>query len=461
MSHGPSPLSHSAATRRLRCSSVAIDWLSVSVAWLIFDVVRYHIVGTGFDSAGAFLCSPKVLASQMLFPPVMLALYWLSGYYAAPLSCSRISTLISTATTAFAGTMLVLMAMLLNDLTPRLADDYLLLGSLFGLLLTVVYIPRFILLTRVIRRFRRGQIICRTAEVAVGCPTNLPHHCQSKGRMTIVMTGSAEEALKAAEAGQIDCFLLRQATGQPLEELMPAVATLLPAGMPIYLDRGHTPLTSRRSRHVDLGARPYPDLSRGGLTPSARNFKRVGDVVAGTAAAVVTAPLVLLLAVAVKLTSPGPAFYLQRRVGLHRRPFYMIKLRTMVDGAEDRSGPALSADGDPRVTPLGRLLRKYRLDELPQFINVLRGDMSIVGPRPERPFFAECLARVEPLYTLVHQMRPGITSLGMVRYGYASSIDEMVERLPFDLLYLENAGFIIDMKIIFHTIHTVAAGKGL
>ena len=139
----------------------------------------------------------------------------------------------------------------------------------------------------------------------------------------------------------------------------------------------------------------------------------------------------------------------------------MIKLRTMVDGAEDRSGPALSADGDPRVTPLGRLLRKYRLDELPQFINVLRGDMSIVGPRPERPFFAECLARVAPFYTLVHQMRPGITSLGMVRYGYASSIDEMVERLPFDLLYLENAGFIIDMKIIFHTIHTVAAGKGL
>ena len=132
----------------------------------------------------------------------------------------------------------------------------------------------------------------------------------------------------------------------------------------------------------------------------------------------------------------------------------------MVPGAEP-SGPALSVADDPRITRIGRILRKYRLDELPQFWNVIKGEMSLVGPRPERQHYIDLIVERVPHYSLIHQVRPGITSWGMVKYGYASNVDEMVERLYYDLLYIENVSFGVDMKIIFHTLNTVLSGRGM
>lgn len=127
----------------------------------------------------------------------------------------------------------------------------------------------------------------------------------------------------------------------------------------------------------------------------------------------------------------------------------------------EASGPSLSSENDPRVTRVGRILRKYRLDELPQFWNVLKGEMSLVGPRPEREYFLSRIIAKAPYYVLLLQVRPGITSWGMVKYGYAENVDEMIERSRYDLLYLENISFTVDMKILFHTVHTVATGKGV
>ena len=127
----------------------------------------------------------------------------------------------------------------------------------------------------------------------------------------------------------------------------------------------------------------------------------------------------------------------------------------------EANGPALACDDDPRVTRLGRTLRKYRLDELPQFWNVLLGEMSLVGPRPERDYYVRRLVEARPAYSLVHQVRPGITSWGMVKYGYASTVDQMLERLDYDLLYLENISLAVDLKILFYTVNTVVTGRGL
>ena len=171
-------------------------------------------------------------------------------------------------------------------------------------------------------------------------------------------------------------------------------------------------------------------------------------------------PVIGILAIAIKCDSPGPIFYRQQRVGYHRRMFNIIKLRSMKVDSECH-GPRLSSADDPRVTRLGHMLRKYRLDELPQFWNVLVGDMSLVGPRPEREYFINLIMRQAPYYTLVHSVRPGITSWGMVKYGYASSVDQMVERLRYDLIYIENVSFPVDMKIILYTIRTVFTGKGV
>ena len=161
-----------------------------------------------------------------------------------------------------------------------------------------------------------------------------------------------------------------------------------------------------------------------------------------------------------KKDSPGPVFFRQERIGYLGQPFWMYKFRTMYVNAEE-NGPSLSSEDDLRVTPFGRIMRKYRLDELPQFWNVLKGDMSLVGPRPERKYFIDEIVKTAPYYYLLHNVRPGITSLGMVKYGYAASVDKMVERIEYDILYYENMSLTLDLTILIYTVKTVITGKGV
>jgi len=188
-------------------------------------------------------------------------------------------------------------------------------------------------------------------------------------------------------------------------------------------------------------------------------LKRLIDVVVSLLVLIVLSPLYLLLVIAVKVSSPGPAFFKQARIGLHGKSFYIIKYRTMVVNAE-ANGPALSSKDDKRIISIGRTLRKYRLDEIPQFYNVLVGDMSLVGPRPERQFFIDQIMPIAPHYKHLQRVRPGITSWGMVKYGYAENIEQMIERLKFDILYIENMSLAMDFRIMIYTVKTIMQGRG-
>jgi exopolysaccharide biosynthesis polyprenyl glycosylphosphotransferase len=210
----------------------------------------------------------------------------------------------------------------------------------------------------------------------------------------------------------------------------------------------------------DVQGEPLINLTDANVSASTANIKRTFDVVLSAVALVVLSPLMLSLAIAVKCSSPGPVIYRQERVGRRRRKFNILKFRSMHVDAEKQGRPQLADVDDPRATSLGRVMRKYRLDELPQFWNVIRGDMSLVGPRPERQYFADQIMNVTPLYSLIYQVRPGITSWGSVKFGYASSIREMVLRLRFDLIYMENISLLTDLKIILYTVSTVLSGKG-
>ena len=189
------------------------------------------------------------------------------------------------------------------------------------------------------------------------------------------------------------------------------------------------------------------------------SLKRIFDIVISLVAMILLSPVYVVTAIIVKATSPGPVFYAQERIGHLGRPFKMHKFRSMYVDAE-QAGPALSKDNDPRITPFGRFMRKVRLDEIPQFYNVLRGTMSLVGPRPERQFYIDQIVKRAPEYLLLQRVKPGITSWGQVRYGYASNVDEMVERLRYDLLYLDNMSLTTDLKILLYTVIIIIQGRG-
>lgn len=192
-----------------------------------------------------------------------------------------------------------------------------------------------------------------------------------------------------------------------------------------------------------------------------KSVKRVGEVVLASFALVLAAPVMGLVALAVRLTSPGPVLYRQTRVGEGGRAFPLLKFRTMRADAEKASGPVWATAGhDPRVTPVGRLLRKTRLDELPQLWNVLRGDMSFVGPRPERPHFVEKLRRVIPYYDERHAVRPGITGWAQVKFPYGSTLEDAEEKLEYDLYYVKHMSLLLDVAIVLETAKVMLLGRG-
>ena len=189
-------------------------------------------------------------------------------------------------------------------------------------------------------------------------------------------------------------------------------------------------------------------------------IKRLLDIVISVSGVILTAPVMAVVAIAVKLDSPGPALFRQRRVGLNGKCFEVVKFRTMRQDAEADGIPRWAEQDDPRATRLGKILRKYRFDELPQFFNVLRGEMSFVGPRPERPEFVEKLREAIPFYDERHSVRPGVTGWAQICYPYGSTIEDALHKLEYDLFYLKNVSVLFDLAIVFQTVKTILWGRG-
>jgi lipopolysaccharide/colanic/teichoic acid biosynthesis glycosyltransferase len=189
-------------------------------------------------------------------------------------------------------------------------------------------------------------------------------------------------------------------------------------------------------------------------------LRRAADIIISILSLLILSPFLLLLALIIRISGKGPVIYFQDRIGKNGNPFSIYKFRSMIFNAE-KNEPMLSGNNEERITRIGKSLRKYRIDEIPNFINVLKGEMSIVGPRPERQFFIDQIIKLKPEFTELHKVKPGITSWGQVKYGYASNVKEMIERLDYDLYYLKYRSLWFDLKIIFLTFGVIFRGRGV
>ncbi len=203
----------------------------------------------------------------------------------------------------------------------------------------------------------------------------------------------------------------------------------------------------------------YSVVMRDGMSVWGRIVKRLFDIVCSSIGMICLSPVYLVVYIALRRQGDGPVIYRQERIGYKGKPFYILKYRTMVVNSESDDAPVLASKGDERLTPVGKFLREHHLDELPQLLNVFRGEMSFVGPRPERKYFIDKIKERNPNYDYIYLMRPGLTSMATLYNGYTDTMEKMLKRLDMDLEYLQNRSLLLDIKIIIKTVLYIVSGK--
>lgn len=456
-------------TNRQRLRYLVSDYLTINAGWLIFNVIRYFSLPPGYELRPLeqwLFQDPNIILGQIVYPLMMLGIYAISGFYNHMGVKSRLDEIGNTATVSLIGTLLIFFGTLINDNVPERLHNYELMLILWGLLTVPCLLCRGLINAGRIRARSRGEGLFKALVVGSPAEAEALRKRLSRGRrgsdFDIIghISPDNSTALEDAIAGLKPQVLLLASSPRSLAADKNLPGMLFSTGLDIYVPLDLYEMMTANPRITSVVSEPLINITASHISPSTANMKRLGDIIVSAVALVFLALPMSVIAVLIKRDSKGPVFYRQERVGYRKKKFDIIKFRTMYTDAE-AGGPALATTDDPRITPLGRVLRKYRIDELPQFWNVLRGDMSLVGPRPEREFFVRKILEKAPHYTLVHQVRPGITSWGMVKFGYAGSVDEMLERLRFDMLYLENVSLAVDLKILFYTVHTVLTGKGV
>ncbi len=457
------------------------DALAAMLAWTLFYIFRkIYIEPHKFGYQVPLEFGTRYYLGLLFIPVFWLILNYILGYYKDIYRKSRLIELGQTMLITCIGVIIIFFVLILDDVMLSYKFYYRSIFALFSFHFILTYIPRLIITTHTNNLIHKGSIgfntlVVGSREKALELLNDFDSQPESTGNVFVgfvSINGKVNGELKQRlpYLGTIEKIrqLIRE---KEIEEVVVAIessehdkikrvlnqlkdSNVIVKVIPTMYDI----LTGTVKMSTIYGV-PLIEISHDLMPAWQENLKRAIDVTISAFALILLMPLYIFLALGVKLTSKGPIFYTHERIGRYGKPFTIYKFRSMFVDAE-KNGPALSSENDDRITSFGLFMRRTRLDELPQFYNVLVGDMSIVGPRPERQYFIDQIVKMAPHYYYLQKVRPGITSWGQVKYGYAENVEQMVERLKYDIIYIENMSLYVDFKIMIYTIRTVLKGSG-
>ena len=423
--------------RQQQLTYILIDVFSSLLVWMAFLGFRWMVhEGKVFSVDTILVPLFDFYRPLVLYPLGCLIIYYLSGYYIRPIRKDYGKEFRTTLVSALSITLGAFFFIIIDDPVTSYHNYFTSFLILILLQFVLSYTPR-VIFTAISKR----------------------HLSKTPRRYILCSSKQIDEFKRSQQVQAYDEVVINLSSSAKEKDIYNIINQLYPYGVEIAIKPRLYDMLTGAASIKEVEDMPLVHITEHKMSDSQLCMKRAFDVVVALSSLLLLSPLYILLYVLVWCTSKGPAIYKQERIGLHGIPFQILKFRTMRYDAESTT-PMLSADNDARITPLGAFLRKYRLDELPQMWNVLKGEMSVVGPRPERRYFIEQIEQQAPYYCLLYKIRPGLTSWGPVKVGYTDTIEKMVQRLNYDIVYVENMSLQLDMKILFHTIGVILDGKG-